>query len=56
MNHENTVDVAVKFIEKINRRDFDGLLGIISPDHKAFDEGGEVTAGSEKAMKILLTI
>jgi len=53
MNQKNTVDVAVKFIEKINRRDINGLLGIMSPDHKAFDEGGEVTAGSEKAMKMI---
>lgn len=53
MNQKNTVDVAIKFIEKINRRDFNGLLGIMSPDHIAFNEGGAVTAGSEKAIKMI---
>ena len=53
MNQKDTVDAAVTFIEKINRRDFNGLLKVMSPDHKAFDEAGQVTAGSEKASKMI---
>lgn len=53
MNQQNTVDIAVTFIEKINRRDFNGLLDTMSSDHKSFDEEGKVTAGSEKAMKMI---
>ncbi|KPJ73969.1 hypothetical protein AMJ52_02410 [candidate division TA06 bacterium DG_78] len=53
MNQKNIVDVALTFIEKINHRNFDGLLKIMSLDHKAIDEAGGVTAGSEKAVKII---
>jgi len=53
MNQKDTVDVAVTFIEKINRRDFNGLLKVMSPDHKAFDEAGQVTTGSGKASKMI---
>ena len=53
MNQTNTVDIAVKFIEKINRRDFDGLLEKMSPEHKSVDETGGITKGKEKAMSMI---
>ena len=53
MANKNPADIAIEFIEKINRRDFDGLLNIMSPKHKALDAKGDGATGKENAMKMI---
>ena len=53
MGQHNTADIAIKFIEKLNRRDFDGLSAYMSVDHKAIDESGGVTDGKQSAVKVI---
>lgn len=53
MNEKDPVEIAIHFIEKINRRDFDGLADLMSSDHKAMDEKGEENQGREKARNII---
>jgi len=39
------VDVAIEFIEKINRRDFRGLQSMVSPDFLSIAANGETGGG-----------
>lgn len=53
MGSKNPADIAIEFIEKINRRDFNGLLNIMSPKHMAVDAKGDGATGKENAMKMI---
>jgi hypothetical protein len=53
MKTANPVEIAICFIEKINRRDFDGIGELMSPDHKAMDAKGEANQGRERAKSII---
>ena len=53
MNSDRIVDIAIEYLEKINRRDFDGLLGLMSPHHRLVSEKGETIVGPEKAREAL---
>ena len=49
MSSESPVNVAIKFVERFNRRDFDGLVELMSPDHRLLPGGKEVLIGPARA-------
>ncbi|KPL10655.1 hypothetical protein AMJ71_02440 [candidate division TA06 bacterium SM1_40] len=53
MSSDSPVDVGIRFVESINRRDLDGLVALMPPDHKLFPGGGDVITGREKARDAL---
>jgi ketosteroid isomerase-like protein len=53
MNVKNPVEVAIRFIEMINRRDFDALAELMSSDHSAMDANGRVNQGRDVARKMI---
>jgi ketosteroid isomerase-like protein len=53
MDLRNPVDVAICFVEKINRRDFDGLAELMAPDHTALDAEGEANKGRDVARSMI---
>jgi hypothetical protein len=53
MDKRNAVDIAVEFIEKINRRDFNGLAQIMAVQHRSVDEKGEAMTGRDNAAKMI---
>ncbi|MBN1755160.1 nuclear transport factor 2 family protein [bacterium] len=53
MSINSTVDIAVKFIECINRRNFDGLGELMSPAHRLVSDSGEIKEGQELSLKTL---
>ncbi len=34
MSSVSPVDLGIEFVERLNRRDFDGLVGIMTPDFR----------------------
>ncbi len=53
MGNKNPADTAIEFVEKINRRDFHGILNMMSAQHKAVDEKGQGATGQENAAKMI---
>ncbi len=53
MERTNPAEVAICFIESINHRDFDGLAALMSDNHRAIDEKGEVNQGREVAKGVI---
>jgi hypothetical protein len=53
MDRDSLVSLAVTFVERLNRREFDGLLKLMPPDHRLFPGGGEIITGREKAREAL---
>ena len=53
MNPENPVDLAITYIERINRRDFPGLADMMSPDHRMVSATGEINAGRGESTEII---
>ena len=47
MNPFDLINAAIKFNEKINRRDADGLAELMTDDHAFIDSGGKSTRGKE---------
>jgi ketosteroid isomerase-like protein len=43
--------VALKFNERINAQDIDGLVSLMTDDHKFIDIPGKITIGREKMME-----
>lgn len=50
MQNSRAIDTAIEFIEKINRRDFQGLHALMTADFLSIDDSGE-TRGSLTAAK-----
>jgi hypothetical protein len=42
------IDVALRFVERINRRDLDGLTELMTPAHRFVDLAGDVDVGRER--------
>jgi hypothetical protein len=53
MDRSDVVDVAVRFIESINRRDFDQLRDLMADNHKMIDAHGEVEEGHDVSVKMI---
>jgi hypothetical protein len=53
MRPQDPVDVAVRFIESINRRDFDHLHELMDHDHQMIDHGGGVHEGRGVAIDMI---
>ncbi len=54
MSSVSRVDIAIEFVERRNRRDFDGLVGLMTPDFRLRPGGAEVISGQEKARDALV--
>ncbi len=54
MSSVSPVDIAVEFVERLNRRDFDGLVGLMTPDFRLRPGGAEVIRGPEKSQEALV--
>lgn len=50
MESFDIMNAAMKFNEKINKRDIEGLAELMTDDHTFIDSGGAITKG-KKAMK-----
>ena len=50
MSSSDLLSIALRFNEKINEQDSDGLANLMTDDHKFIDNEGNVTKGKE-AMK-----
>ena len=37
MNERRAVDVALRFVERINRRELEPLVGLMTDDHRLID-------------------
>lgn len=53
MDRDSLVSVAVAFVERLNRRNFDSLHELMPSDHRLFPGGGEIITGREKAREAL---
>lgn len=53
MRPQDPVDVAVGFIENINRRKFNRLRDLMAHDHKMVDENGEVHEGRDVSIGMI---
>jgi ketosteroid isomerase-like protein len=53
MRPQDPVDVAVRFIESINRRSFGLLREVMADGHTMIDENGEAQAGGDAAIKMI---
>ncbi len=49
MGVNEPVSVAIEFVERLNRRDFEALARLMSSDHHLFPGGDHVIAGRENA-------
>jgi hypothetical protein len=49
MGSDTAASVAIKFVERLNRRDVDGLVELMSPDHRLCPGGEEALTGPEEA-------
>jgi hypothetical protein len=47
MGELSPVGVALNFVELINQRDLDGLMGLMTVDHTFIDLGGDVHPGKD---------
>jgi ketosteroid isomerase-like protein len=47
MELKNTIDIALQFVEHINRQDLDGLVELMSEGHTFIDLAGDVHRGRE---------
>jgi hypothetical protein len=50
---ERPVNLAVEYVERLNRRDFSGPAEIMSPDHRLLPGGKDVVLGRAAACKSL---
>jgi uncharacterized protein (TIGR02246 family) len=50
MESSELMSTALKFSEKINQQDLEGLAGLMTDDHTFIDSGGNITKGKD-AMK-----
>ncbi|MBN2542549.1 nuclear transport factor 2 family protein [bacterium] len=48
------ISIAIKFVEMLNRRDFDRLKELMPDDHKLFPGGDEIINGKEAACRELM--
>ena len=53
MSSASPVDVAIEFVERLNRRDFDGLARIMTPDFRLRPGGEEIIDGPEESREAL---
>lgn len=53
MSSDSAVDIAIEFVEQLNRRDFGGLVDLMASDFQLFPGGEEVISGREKARDAL---
>ena len=53
MTSERPVSLAIEYVERLNRRDFAGLAGIMSPDHRLLPGGKDVLFGRAAACRSL---
>ena len=53
MSSASPVDVAIEFVERLNRRDFDGLAGLMTPDFRLMPGGDEVIRGPQESREAL---
>jgi hypothetical protein len=53
MDSEDSVSIAIKFVELLNRRKLGELTKLMPPDHKLYPGGETVIAGREKARESL---
>lgn len=51
MNSFNIINTALKFNEKINQRDIEGLAKLMTDDHTFIDNAGTVTKGKALMIK-----
>jgi len=47
MDSSKLMFIALKFNEKINQRDLEGLAGLMTGDHTFIDNSGEITKGKD---------
>ena len=47
MDSSKLVLIALKFNEKINQRDLEGLVELMTDDHTFIDNSGDVTKGKD---------
>ena len=50
---ERPVNLAIEYVERLNRRDFTGLAEVMSPDHRLLPGGKDVVLGRAAACKSL---
>ena len=54
MSSVNTVDLGIEFVERLNRRDFEGLSRLMAPDFRLRPGGDEMIDGPEEAKEALV--
>ena len=54
MSSVSPVDLGIEFVERLNRRDFDGLVGIMAPDFRLRPGGDEIIDGPLEAKEALV--
>ena len=54
MSSDSPVDVAIEFVERLNRRDFDALVGLMTPNFRLRPGGEEVIDGPEESREALV--
>ena len=53
MSSASPVDASIEFVERLNRRDFDGLAGLMTPDFRLRPGGDEVIHGPQESREAL---
>ena len=51
MNEASSADIAMAFVAKINQRDVDGLVALMTPDHVFIDALGNTMRGADQMRK-----
>jgi len=54
MSSVDAVDVAIEFVERLNRRDFEGLVGVMTPDFRLRPGGEEIIDGPDESREALV--
>jgi len=54
MNSIRPIDLAIEFVERLNRRDFDGLTRIMAPNFRLGPGGDEIIDGPDESREALV--